>query len=368
MKIVPASATPSSNRPLGSMPPGVFPYLGGSVSTDQLQSYVMSCGGAIVSGKRGARLAAQVKGVLIDPAVYVPKGKPEPDDLFGDYHEWLTRQQSADVPLVLTDTPRIPKHDRTALRRALARWETVDEPTMVVLPVEPWWIKDGLSLLTQEVRAAGRPVGLVLLHRFNGLDAAGAISGLLTFVAAVEPVPVVLLRCDISAVGAVSYGAFAGFVGCSSTTRHGPLPMRQPERSDDDDGPDNSPGVLVPALHDYFKASKLPAFARGRHADILRCDDRACSGRSLLEISQQSETNLPSARLLAHRHNVASTERIAERVLSAAEPQDTWWEICRSGANLTASLAESGITLPTSRWLRQWIQLGSPSHEPEAVA
>lgn len=77
-----------------------------------------------------------------------------------------------------------------------------------------------------------------MLHRYNGLDIAGAIAGLLTFMSAVGEIPVVLLRCDISAVGGVAYGAFAGFVGWSANTRHGPLPMRMPERAEDDDEPD----------------------------------------------------------------------------------------------------------------------------------
>jgi hypothetical protein len=42
----------------------------------------------------------------------------------------------------------------------------------VVLPIEPWWLRDGLSWLIEEVRVAARPVALVLLHRYNGLDLA----------------------------------------------------------------------------------------------------------------------------------------------------------------------------------------------------
>src|SRR5450755_590238 len=146
-------------------------------------------------------------------------------------------------------TPRIPNRDRSALRKALARWEMIDEPTWVVLPLEPWWLRAGLSCLTEEVRAAARPVAIVLLHRYNAFDAAGAIAGLLTFMSAVDELPVVLLRCDISAIGAVAHAAFAGFVGLSATTRHGPMPMKRTERAGgDNDEPDESPAVFVPAL------------------------------------------------------------------------------------------------------------------------
>ena len=192
------------------------------------------------------------------------------------------RQQAAGVPLVLTDTPRIRNDDRSALRKALARWAAIDDPTLVVLPIEPWWLREGLACLTEEVRAAGRPVAIVLLHRYNGLDTAGAVAGLLRFISDVGPLPVVLLRCDLSAVGAVAHGAFGGFVGWSANTRHGPLPMRRPDRADGDDERDDSPSVFVPALHSYVKTSNLPALARHRPLNALRCGDPVCRGDSLL--------------------------------------------------------------------------------------
>jgi hypothetical protein len=366
LKIDPASVTPCPHLSAVSISPGIFPYLGGSASADQLRSVLAACGGAIVSGKQGAKLAAGKPGVLVDPAVYGLSATIDSEPLF-DYDDWLTRQQAADVPLILTDTPRIQIKDRSALRKALERWATIDEPTLVVLPIEPWWLREGLMWLTEEVREAGRPVAIVLLHRYNGFDVARTLSGLLTFIRDVEPLPVILLRCDISAVGAVAHRAFAGFVGWSANTRHGPLPMRRPDRAEDDDERDQSPSVLVPALHGYFKASKLPALVRTRRPNVLRCGDAVCRGDSLLRITELSEVDLRAGRQLACRHNMAITEQIARRIFSAAEPRDAWWEACNAGAQVSASLAESGVSLPLSPWLRQWLEMGSPSHEYEAV-
>src|SRR3984957_7210631 len=361
LKIDPVSVTP---HPLAAaISPGVYPYLGGSVDPGLLRSVVSACGGAVVSGRQGAKLAAQTSGVLVDPATY--DGPPATDSgLLFDYDEWLTRQQAAGVPVILTDTPRIRNDDRSALRKALERWVSVDEPTLVVLPLDPWWLREGLPHLIEEVRAAGRPVAIVLLHRYNGLDPARAIAGLLTFIAEVEPLPAVLLRCDISAVGAVAHRAFAGFVGWSAHTRHGPLPMRRPTRTEGDDERDDSPSVFVPALHDYVKTSKLPALARDRRTNTLRCDDPVCRGGSLLEIAELTETDLRAGRLLAGRPKMASTEQVARRILAAAEPRDDWREACRAGAEASASLAESGVSLPTSRWLRQGLALAPPPRPP----
>jgi hypothetical protein len=361
LKITPLVLAPQ--LPLDGIASGIFPYLGGSVSVDQLRSVVMAYESAIVPGRQGAKLAAKAPGVLIDPAVYVPQARTEPETLF-DYDDWLMRQQAAGVPLILTDTPRIRNRDISALRKALARWDAIDEPTLVVLPIEPWWLREGLPDLIEEVRAAGRPVAVVLLHRYNGLDIKGTVAGLLTFISVVKPLPVVLLRSDISAVGAVAHQAFAGFVGWSANSRHGPLPMRRPE---DDDERDESPSVLVPALNDYVKTSKLSVFARIRRMDVLRCDDRVCRGDSVLRIADLSETDLRDGRMLASLHNLASTEQLARRVLAAADPRDAWWETCNAGARSIASLAGSGVSLPLHRWLRQWLKLGSPAHDYRPV-
>lgn len=93
--------------------------------------------------------------------------------------------------------------------------------------------------------------------------------------------------------------------------------MRQPDRAEDDAKRDDSPSVFVPALHAYHKASKLPAF-RDRRLEVLRCADPVCGGDSLLKITEQNEDDPRAGRLLAGRHNVAVTEQIARRVLSAA--------------------------------------------------
>jgi hypothetical protein len=367
LKIDPVSVTP---HPLAAaISPGIYPYLGGSVDPGLLRSVVSAYGCAVVSGRQGAKLAAQTPGVLVDPAAYGVPATADSGPLF-DYDEWLTRQQTAGVPVILTDTPRIRNDDRSALRKALERWAAIDDPTLVVLPLEPWWLREGLPYLIEEVRAAGRPVAIVLLHRYNGLDTARALAGLLTFIAEVEPLPAVLLRCDISAVGAVAHRAFAGFVGWSANTRHGPLPMRRPDRAAGDDERDDSPSLLVPALHNYVKTSKLPALARDRRMNVLHCGDPVCRGGSLLEIAELSETDPRAGRLLAGRHNMASTEQLARRILSAAEPRDAWQEASRAGADTSASLTESGVSLPSSRWLRQWLDLGThtrPSAEPPPV-
>jgi hypothetical protein len=71
--------------------------------------------------------------------------------------------------------------------------------------------------------------------------------------------------------------------------------------------------------------------------------------------------------MLACLHNLASTEQLARRVLPAADPRGAWWEACNAGARSIASLAESGVSLPVPRCLRQWLELGSPARDYRPV-
>ena len=365
MKIA-RSTTLAAPHPMeGGLSPGAYPYLGASVGLDGLQAAVSACGAAVVRGVRGATLAARTQRTLIDPASYETSTSGPQESLF-PCDEWLDRQRAAGVPLLLTDSDRIHNGAREELRKALGRWEMLDESTLVVLPLEPWWLQGGLACLTEEVRAAGRPIGLVLLGHYNPLDAAGSIAGLLTFISALDDLPVVVLRCDVSAVGAVAHGVFAGFAGMSASTRHGPLPMRRTTETDTESERDDSAAVLVPALHAYHKVSKLPAFTRAEQ-DVLRCDCWSCSGQSLLRVTRLNEIDIAAARAEAYMHNVATQEQIAREVFAAGDPRDAWWKRCKAGADTTASLIGAGITLSVPRWLQQWLEVGSPSHEPVTV-
>lgn len=358
----------SHDSALRDLPPGIYPYVGSSAGADRLRALVHEMGYAAVPGARGVKLANEVPDTLVDPALYgpAPKGSAAPGSLLFDYDEWLERQRQAKVPIVLTDGTRIRKDDRESLRAGVRRWRDVGDPTLAVLPIEAWWLQGGLPALIEEVRSARRPVALVLHAFFNGLDAARAVAGLVTFISSLEDVPVVLLRFDVSGIGAVAHGGHAAFIGHSAGLRHGPMPRRPRENGKDDD-PDVSPHVFVPALHQYLKASNLPAIARDEDADILACHDDVCRGASLLRIPRLSEIDLKAARAEAYRHNAASHERVARTVFASDEPKDAWWELCKSGADTTASLVERGLSLPIPPWLRQWIELGSPAHAPATV-
>src|SRR5689334_10406593 len=92
LKITPL--VPCPQLPLDGITAGIFPYLGGSIGADQLRSVVMAYESAIVPGRQGAKLATDIPGILVDPAMYLPQASTGPETLF-DYDDWLIRQQAA---------------------------------------------------------------------------------------------------------------------------------------------------------------------------------------------------------------------------------------------------------------------------------
>ncbi len=103
----------SADDPEFALPGGIYPYVGGSVSTGELRETVHGYGYAAVPGKNGVKLAGEVLDTLADPAQYGPTAAADGgmDSLLGDYHEWLERQRYAKVPVILTDRDRIKRND-----------------------------------------------------------------------------------------------------------------------------------------------------------------------------------------------------------------------------------------------------------------
>ncbi len=343
---------------------GIYPYVGGSVGADELRAAVHLCGGAVTSGVKGAAilLNANITGVLLDPAEYYHDSDDLRPKLFpeSDWQDWLERQRAAQVPVILTDGRHIGRQNRAALQRELQRWDGIPEPTLVVLPVGTWWLRHGLAWLIEDVVAAARPVALVLMHPHNGLEEPGTVVGLRTFVESVD-VPVVLLRIGMAGVG---IGCYATFVGVSAATRCGPIPIYRKVDPGKGSAPDRDryPGVFVPALHDYVRASKLPALARSHDDSLLRCHDAECRGQSLLRLAEAAETTPAEARRRAYLHNMACHEHVSYEIFRSADWRDAWWQRCKSGADVAATVAQIGVDLPVSGWLSQWIELGPPTY------
>lgn len=218
------------------------------------------------------------------------------------------------------------------------------------------WLRDGrLDVLVEQVREVGRPVAVVLSDTFNVLDKARTVAGLVELIQRVRPVPLAVLRCDVSAVGAVAFGAALGAVGTTTTSRHRPAgggPPPDPARPRDD-----SPRLFVPQLLDYFKASQLTELVVDRDDETMTCLCEGCDGQSLFRFAESSR----HPPLTVERHNLYATEEVAWNIVRRP-PRDraaTWLRACRTAAERLRELRRvRGAVVPdVSRWLQQWCDL-----------
>lgn len=191
------------------------------------------------------------------------------------------------------------------------------DATMVVA-VEAHWIAKRVELLTDVLRAADRPIAVVLAHRADPLSLGGAVGGLRWMSGRVPGLSV--LRSDHGAIGAVAFGADHASIGLSTTNRHFATSAMKARRL-----PGGSSRLFVRQLLDWFRASEVAGWSAAG-ADIT-CRLRCCNGASLARFLDDD--------LDATWHNMVALADFADFVLDA-DPDDRRVEFlneCRSATS-----------------------------------
>ncbi|WP_327009373.1 hypothetical protein OHA72_20300 [Dactylosporangium sp. NBC_01737] len=184
--------------------------------------------------------------LLLDAARYAGQARLPASAPFNP--RWLRRQRELGVP-VLTDSGYVDSGDEPGLAGILHRAAVLPD-TIAVLPLHPTWLQDRLhrTVLTGHIRAAGAPVALVLEANRDPFALPGVVDGLLAVLGC--GVPTLLLRCDVSALGALCHGAQAAAVGTVAGLRH-----------------------LTPARH---RSPPAPSHAASGPRRRRRCSARRC--------------------------------------------------------------------------------------------
>ncbi len=305
MALAPAAA---QNGSVGfpPLPSGsVVPYL--TPKTSELAGDArQATGGVVLSGAKAEDLARGRLGgraVLVDPATYSgttgKNARQARADRWPPARPGLFDESEPQHGItVLQGGSLVSSGGRVQLAGALAR-PAGTRATPVVVALTPRWFRGaGLDVLIGEVAAAARPVALVFADPFNLLDTAGTVAGLVQLIREVRPVPVALLRCDISAVGAVAYGAALGAVGLTTSSRHCPMPGPRPRPGATRD---SSPRLFVPPLLDYIKASRFTELVTEPDDPVWSCMCEACDGRSLLRFAEDEAAEEPD-RVASYAH------------------------------------------------------------------
>lgn len=294
--------------------------------------------------------------LVIDPARY-DRDAPVYEQLpFGGVlQDWVDRQAQHRVAAYLSPSPYVGDGDFGALQAIiddgvefcrLCSAAGHPAPGFLVVPVARSWLTTHLDPFVSRLGDAAVPVALMLGDPTDPLGSQAAVEGLVAMVTALDAVA--LMRSDLSAIGAVAWGALMGSIGTLTSSRH----FVQPTKRAGGVSGDKTPSVLVEGIVSYVRGSKLE-YVEG-DGGFLTCHCPVCDGRSLTRFGQT---------LHAHEaffHNQHVWQAIAAKVLgqAAAARPAAWREVCERALDALVELeARTGVSFPPPGYLRAWSQL-----------
>lgn len=259
---------------------------------------------------------------------------------------WLRRQR--DLGLIpLADSGYLAARNVIGLRSILRGTAREPQPAIALLPIEARWFATPsvCDALAREIHMAGVPVAVAVEHSDDPFAARYVLRGFLRLLRRVD-VPVLLLRSDVSALGALCHGAHAAAIGTSSALRH-LYPIRQR-------GGRRPSGVatFVTPLLSYHTMETITRIVAGTpdHEHLWPCPCATCGGR--IPVSASAED--------AFRHALhAQLALRADLFRARTRPAliSTWHEHCSHALSLHKEVAQ---VVPHHRepgGLRSWLDV-----------
>ncbi|MCA1655526.1 MAG: hypothetical protein LC635_03570, partial [Pseudonocardiaceae bacterium] len=315
-------------------------------------------GGVTLQGLHGLKVASalarvgELRGVDLDPATYLARGKPRSPmvegqlglDLDLPVFDWVEAQAELGLPVVRTAGPRLRVGHLDALRAELHREYPV--AVSVTLVLDGGWLGAKHSgVLAEQLRAADRDVSLVLGAPFDPLDSSYKVQGLRRLLrwSSRTGRKLELLRTGPIGIPAIAAGARLAAIGLSTSTRHlgGPVARRA-----DGVTPKRSPQVFVPKLLHWQRGVDL------RGTEVTHCGCPACTraGAGLSRFDVAFDSAVPAAvRAAAREHDSHALAEVVHTVLGAAEPKEELTRLRRDAQELGAA-----IGVPVPKWLGNW--------------
>ncbi|EID52320.1 hypothetical protein [Saccharomonospora xinjiangensis] len=138
----------------------------------------------------------------------------------GIHPAWCRRQQALGL-VALTDSGYLEARDWQGLRTILRAAATQRGAVVAMLPLSARWFATRAvsDALAGEVNTYGVPVAVAVEHPADPFGVQYVLRHFLGLVRATT-VPVLLLRCDVSAIGALCHGVHAAAIGTTSGLRH----------------------------------------------------------------------------------------------------------------------------------------------------
>lgn len=293
-------------------------------------------GGLMLTGEKALVIAEHIvslrryqRPVLVDRRRYAGGKRRFAADEFD--LAWLARQRRLGLSACLPDAGYVGEGDEAGLTSILGRVADLGPGVVAPLPLHLSWLnpKKNLSRLTDHVQAAGVPIALALEHEKDPLSARYAIEGLISVLEL--PVPVILLCCDVSAIGALCFGATAAAVGTTTGLRH-IYPMPKPDASGGGFGGGPKPAAVVRGCLAYAWLDKIDQAVQADRDNLLwTCHCRVCGGQTLDWLG-----SAPTPETAAFQHSLETLYQIRRDILgpgeqaSGTERRQSWIAQCDS--------------------------------------
>lgn len=242
--------------------------------------------------------------LLLDAARYAGQARLPASAPFNP--RWLRRQRELGVP-VLTDSGYVDSGDEPGLAGILHRAAVLPD-TIAVLPLHPIWLQDRMhrTVLTGHIRAAGGPVALVVEANRDPFALPGTVEGLLAVLGC--DVPTLLLRSDVSALGALCHGARAAAVGTVAGLRHLTPKLPQPRGF----RPAAPSAVFRPTLSYRRIGTIARAHRRRPDPDLFGCACTVCDGR---DVDWMTELSDRDREVPAFEHSIRVLQDLRDELL-----------------------------------------------------
>lgn len=230
----------------------------------------------------------------------------------------------------------------------LSDGQTLKGRVIIPLPIPHELLRDDADTILGLVNDQDKPVAIILQHRADPFGTAGVVEGLTHLLHGAD-VPVLLLRTDTSALGAISHGAAAAAVGAHSGLRH-VFPIQ-----DKAGGAGEKLAFVIPELLTYVLANRFAkAYLLDPSLPMWRCACWLCGGRDLNWIKASQH-----APIAAFQHSVTTISQLGAQLqrLSRTHPIAAWDQMVTAAqAAHGAASNPSGSPWAPQDFLAHWHQ------------
>lgn len=298
--------------------------------------------------------------ILLDAARYAGANRLDAQAPFDG--TWISRQRELGLP-ILTDSGYVGEGDEAGLRSILSRAAELKD-AIALLPLHLSWLRSAKAreTLVSRVEEAGVPVAVILEYASDPLSLKNVVPSLLRLLNC--SVQVMLLRCDVSALGALCTGALAAAVGTSTSLRH-----LYPITDGGGGGQEAQIAAMVRECLSYISVDKIALAAQADPDDMLwRCACEACRTRPL---SMLAIHPWPDQARLAFSHSLETLLDLRDHLLApgstAASRIESWRALCQN-----AQFRHLEVESTTDKWdppafLGRWLDAMAPAVLQERV-